>query len=783
MVGSHGASRNAGVSVPLPSVVRKGPLPGSPDTRTEIKMVYDMQRWPLAIALTLSATMVCAQHEVGRQPPDMAAVFAGPAPVVTEIDGRLWGFGARYKVEFGVGDVTFTPALGSTVPRNVPIILSLQSIGRGAEQAPVSKGARSYAGTRITYQHAEVAERYDVLAEGIEQSFAIDRLPRGVGDLVIRVAVSTDFVIEPSGAGLRLTLPGLGHLRVGGVTAIDARGRRVAGTIAHVDGALHLTVPASFVDSAVLPLVIDPLIGANFSLSAGSASFVDTHPDVAFDAASGVYLVVFERVYSATDHDVHGQRVSENGSLVGSRILIQNASGNDSQQVRVANIATTGDFAVVWHDVNNNEIRARIVEAATGALNSANGELVVASGGSYLAPDVGGETSSEDDAIVVWTEVGATSRAVKAAQIQAGAENVIDTTTLYSSGTWLPQGPVISNGNGETGNHMVVYQVNGLIDGDVRGVVIDRNITILDSTVPAFTGPLSPLFDDQKQPSVDGDGKSWVVAWATAEPSNPSLYDVVCRSHVFDAGAGVVAAVSDIMPITVQASDDEFAPTVVWTGGQTLVAWSDVDGGVINTYMKSVDPFSCDACESGTQFALAVNTGNDFRFSGAGEASGGRNGGSGALLVWQNDDPAASGDADVYGRLWEGVDGDVQNIGGGCGEAAGQAYASCALNGNAGFSLRLSSNVPTTPAILVISRQLGDIPCGPCSLRPDPYAGWVSATTTDSNAMATFNAAIPAGPALTGIDFYAQWIVSEPLNPGCYLFGSDLTDAISIRIQ
>ena len=64
---------------------------------------------------------------------------------------------------------------------------------------------------------------------------------------------------------------------------------------------------APFVDEAQLPLVVDPLIGSSFETYSPATSYVDTKPDVAYDASNDVYLAVFERVFSALDHDVHAQ--------------------------------------------------------------------------------------------------------------------------------------------------------------------------------------------------------------------------------------------------------------------------------------------------------------------------------------------------------------------------------------------------------------------------------------------------------------------------------------------
>ena len=742
-------------------------------------------RLPLiAAALAMSPVVAPAQEEFAGIQHVPAQGIAATSAVLTELDGVLWGFGDRYKTEFRAQDVIFTPALGAAVSHNMTVALALRTVGRGDVEARVSPAIRSFAGNRVTYSRAEVSERYDVRQRGLEQSFAFDTLPPGSGDLVIRASFATEFEVSSWGDGLALELAEVGRLYVSGVTAVDASGQQVAGTITYADGAIELRVPAAFVDTAQLPLVVDPLIGAAFdAFTSSTATNIDRNPDVAYDATNDVYLVVYERVNSGGDYDINAQRVTASGALVGSRIYIQTSSSVVSQHCRVANVATTDSFVVVWKNVNQNEIKARIIDAATGVLNG-GGELAIAAGGIYLGPDVGGETSSEDDAIVVYTDTA--NRAVRAAQIQTNAQNVIDNTVLYQSVFEEPGVAKISNGNGSTGNHMVVFTVEaGLNDRDVHGVIIDRNIGILDSDVNLTAGSTNTLLD-QKDVAVDGDGRHWVAAWAEEEGPGTMSYDVYCRSITLDEsnGAGSMGgSFSAISDVTVQTAANEYAPSVIWTGGQTLIGWSDVDGTGTNTYLLAYDPFACTLCETTLQVGLSIGPGDDDHMNGCSEVSAGANGSDTALLVWEFVSSSAGTDDDIMARRWDSVDGSVTDLGGGCGNDAGQGYATCARSGNATFSMRLLSDLPNTPAILVISRHLGDVPCGSCTLRPDPYAGWIAPRTTDSNSRASFDIAIPSSAALTGVTFYAQWLVSEPVSPGCYLFSSDLTNAFSLRIQ
>ena len=274
-----------------------------------------------------------------------------------------------------------------------------------------------------------------------------------------------------------------------------------------------------------------------------------------------------------------------------------------------------------------------------------------------------------------------------------------------------------------------------------------------------------------------------MVAWAADEAANNLSHDIYCRSMSFDGTEPVgnqLANSSSAMPVTVDVSDNEYSPTVIWTGGSTLIGWHDDDGTVTNTYFKSLDPFTCLTCEQSFQYTLSLNSGTDYHLEGCSKLSGGGSD-SDALLVWENIDTTA--DPDIVAQQWSSADGNVTNLGGGCGQQAGAGYATCARNGNATFSVRLLSELPDVPAFLIFSRDYSGLPCNTCQLIPDPYTGWISPHTTNGYGTTSFDAAIPSGSALIGVSFYVQWLVSEPVTPGCYLFASDMTDGFRVTIE
>lgn len=101
---------------------------------------------------------------------------------LAELGGELWAGGPDYKVRFDSTGPVFTPALGAAAARNYPLTFELESIRRGglelhraAAVSPERAGEHEVRYARGT----GVAELYEVLPEGIEQSFLFTHPPAG----------------------------------------------------------------------------------------------------------------------------------------------------------------------------------------------------------------------------------------------------------------------------------------------------------------------------------------------------------------------------------------------------------------------------------------------------------------------------------------------------------------------------------------------------------------------------------------------------------------------------
>jgi hypothetical protein len=95
----------------------------------------------------------------------------------------------------------------------------------------------------------------------------------------------------------------------------------------------------------------------------GTSANIDTHPVVVYSPAANEYLVVWENEYSTTDHDIIAQWVSVDGLLVGTEIRVTNSADYDQKPAVAYNPATGGFLVVFDRLVNPGEFQRWDVDA------------------------------------------------------------------------------------------------------------------------------------------------------------------------------------------------------------------------------------------------------------------------------------------------------------------------------------------------------------------------------------------------------------------------------------
>jgi len=750
-----------------------------------------MMHRPFA-CLFLSLTLLAQQPDPHLQPANHATTQAGTAiqpdgsillnrtAGLHLLDGELWGGADGYKVRFDAGGFEFTPALGRVAPRNYPMTFQLDAIGRGSECAPVAATAPRHEALRVEYDHGTVIERYDLGNEGMEQSFVFASRPLGSGDLVVRARLQTDLLVKEENGGLCLEQPGIGGCRFGSVTGIDANGLRVHGAVRYQHGIVELSLPAEFVDRAALPFVLDPFISVAFGLNLLTQPN-DRDPLAAFDATNDCYLVIWSNLFSATDTDVNGQRISRAGSVLGTRIFIETSTAQEIEP-SVANVNGRNAFVVVYN--RNGGILGRTVSAGSGAVSALT--AIAVGFPNQHSPSVGGNPvvppiithATNFNAVCVWE--GDPQQAVLSTQLSISSSLLITvSSTVHTLGTGVVghhSRPRISKNCGGAGRYIVAFE-RLFADKDPWVVVVGTNGAPLTNEFQ-----LDARVGNDEKLEVDGDGVNWVVAWQHEVGTNS--HDVYARS--FSVGGSPLAILATPVQLVVATPGsppifDEILPSVIWTGEAALIGLDYrllplvSDTGVV----ISLDPFHCVPCEGVFSPHLSGAVAEGPPFGCAALSGGGPR--DDALLVWMFLTASSPTNADIAARLWRSADGTATSLGGGCG-SGGTARATCARVPNPNFVHRLLGATPSTPAFLCQSLGQGQSSCGPCNLFPDLNSAVVQGSATDLLGNAASSAPIPNIASLIGLVLFEQWVTLRA-GGACSVFSIDLSNALRVVIE
>jgi len=697
---------------------------------------------------------------------------------LSHLDGTLVGGGPDYATRFVANGVEFTPAL-PTAERLHPMTMTVTGYGRGSAEIPAGDGLLSTDGFTANYRRAGFVESYEHRLDGLKQSFTFTQLPAGAGDLVVSMDVATDLQPLVVGNGLNFLQGDIG-ISIGEVVGIDANGARCTGSMMFEGGSLEMRLPATFVNNAALPLVLDPLVGTEFNVS---TAWNDTDHDVAYDADNNLYCVTWRRFFSATSYGMRGQRVDDAGNLIGGFFGISTLGGFGTP--RVCNVATEDVFLCVYSF--GGDILGRAIQATATTVSVSTEAVIRDTADTLTNPDVGGESVFDNEGICVWQN--ATTGEIVAKQVNVDGDVTPPTISPFAgvvvvgdiAATWSNNSPRISSSGGTTGNHCIVWnrQFTTAPETTIRAAIVNRNLGVLED----FIGVTNSPDGDSDLPSVDGDGLNWIVAWENEATPASGDNNVQARAIGLNTNAtapnqGFLA--SGIVDVEAGINDDERVANVCWMGNSVLITYEDETptAGDYDVFAQPVDIFTALDCD--VRSLVAAAGGDQGPIRAASKATGGGTADD-ALIVWSLRD-LTTNDGEGFGRRFRADDGISTNLGGGCGND-GENFADCAIAGNTGFNARLRGSVPSATTFWVVSPSRLDFACGSCTLIPDPWTGFTIGSTTDTRGDASIAVSIPGGTALVGATFLHQWITLQAGTPACTTFGADLSDALETEIQ
>jgi len=426
-------------------------------------------------------------------------------------DGSLWARGATYKAGFGTEGTLYVPFLGSDAPRVWPVAFRLESVSVGGLALAFDRAAAPVReGDVVRYERGGLLERYELAPGSIEQELVFGALP-GSGELVARFAFESDATARETAQGFRFEND-RGAVLYGRATALDAGGASVPAATVLTEGGIEIRVPASFVAGARFPLTIDPVV-STFVIDGSTADSL--LPDVAYDATTDRWLVVFEEIFSESDHDVYFRLLTSNGTATIANGYVDASLSAYWARPTCANHASADQFlvaaAVGLPSSGARTIQGRTISAG-GLLSAAFPISGTDQGGDKLNPDVGGDPY-EGTAYyaVVWERVfDPGDRDVHARLITpGGVPTTTNTILIDNSGATVDTVPSISKSN-MASIWNVAWQRGPTFGGSIRAARVAWTGSIF---TPSFAVPNASSAANPSASSSLAGTHRWAVAY------------------------------------------------------------------------------------------------------------------------------------------------------------------------------------------------------------------------------------------------------------------------------
>ncbi|MFP2957869.1 hypothetical protein ACLEPN_08565 [Myxococcus sp. 1LA] len=388
--------------------------------------------------------------------------------------------------------------------------------------------------------------------------------------------------------GMRLRASDLASLDGSGFVISSVAGILASGQVAF-DGHLFLVVWTDFRNGSSNPDVFGARVtldGAVLDPSGLAISTAAQRQEAASVASNGNgFLVAWQHTVATNVTDIHAATVGSNGTVGSSFALGVAASATEQEQQ--PSLASDGTrYFVAWH-----ALRASRHILVSGARVDASGAMLDSE--QVLSVDVSRElvpavAHASGTYLVVWQDDRARAKTadILGARVRASDGVVLDASPLLIATTSsLEELPSVASDGHQ---FLVVFQrrTDGVSgSSDILGVRVGTDGVVLDAT-PI---PISTAATDQTTPSVGFSGGYFLVAWTDVR--NNSL-----RSDVF--GARVRASDGVVMePQGFAVAREplvERRPVVASGDGQFFVAWEDernfpYSGDVFGARVRAAD--------------------------------------------------------------------------------------------------------------------------------------------------------------------------------------------------
>jgi fibronectin type 3 domain-containing protein len=413
---------------------------------------------------------------------------------------------------------------GSPYENRPRISLHLDEVRVGKSQLPLKMDIppAKDAEKSLSFDHGAVIERVTCDHKEFEQDFVISELPADRGAITVSERISTGLATPAegtSGAALVFGDQAGGAFQISKAVAVDAQGRTLPLDLRYSAGRIEMTVPESWVRDAVLPVVIDPLVGSAFSIVTNLQGS-DGMAALAYGSGPNEWLAAWWDQPSSATH-VYAQRISATGVLQGSATQVNTTGGVSG--AAVAYSPATNSYLVVYEAVVNGLSKtyyliARFVTAA-GAVP--NGEIILASSTSFGFRNPSVATDGVSTFYVVCETVTGGGSAQLTGYLLNNAGSILASASPQPSTSAVAQYPRVAYSSPE---YLVSWEEGANVQ--VRGM--NTSGTFLTPITTAATGGTTP----PPPGSLSAGGGKFLVTWTTG------TFGTAVLGRVITAGSG-----------------------------------------------------------------------------------------------------------------------------------------------------------------------------------------------------------------------------------------------------
>jgi hypothetical protein len=754
-----------------------------------------------ASALSVFATGVATPGATPLQPAPTGADLM--APVHTNADDPvggpygIWAAGPNYKASFHDG-FAFYPVLGTEYPHNLPLGWHTETITAGGKPIVTAlEGAPTWTDWRVELRHGPVTEAYDVLRNGVEQTFVLHRAPTQPGDVVVKGRITTELEARNVAAAHQslsfFDQRGTEIARYGAAFAFDAAGRRTTVTTSFDGSHVELTLAGSFLVGATYPVTIDPLTSSVIIATwGGTANGQPSFPDVVRNDDTNELYVSYSRASAASDYDTFVRATADDFSGTVQRYTDVTASWS-TRYNQVAFVSASDRFVVAlgreFPGSSQAQVRAYVHDVANTTLNSGTTLFLIPPAGeqdqqpsiggtwgfaagtnAYMAfrRDVGAGSPNTDNS-EVWGVVVNCGTVTPAVAPSLGTPANLETVTTNYDAEW----PCVTQfSGGGTASWIVVWQeYNNGIAGDDWDIITQRIESDGALAGRSFFGPASAT-THKVRPKVAGLGERYAVTYTeldnVAKTGTPWGHTVSAQR--FDWSETSAAPVKQ--PERVVSS---VATNTLTTGdGNRGISYDDNTDShwAVAWHSQAFDVFAARlGFEAGVAERVTVYNTADSGFS---PSITYNNDACEFLIVWATNEGAPTSQP-VLGARFQYAAATSSTYGVGCAGTISGSNRGCIdpHKGSEFYTIRLTGGRANAPTFLFAGAVSGNTPLplgsAGCRLLINSAVAFIDAGSGASNAAGNFAVTVPIPSTVGNINVYWQFLQIDAL----FLWSSD----------